>query len=216
MTVQGFIKNLPLFNDGCKAFHKAWNETDQELGEVRDLAVRFKAKDEDVAALDLYRTTARDSVARVKRADVLQTVVEPIFLLGGLVGTVATGFLALNGVFPTMAAGLTTFGATMACAYIGGALYFKAQAMRRQADPNRALMNLPYDVRSRVGDLLSKKDGMKEVDTLATSLKPANAPTIAQTDTRVVLGGVVVRKRRDGQAVAEGVDAPAHPNPRLF
>ncbi len=216
MTVTGFIKNLPLYNDGCKAFHQAWKETDVELGEVRDLAEKFKKPDEDLAALDLYRTTARTSVAGVKKADVLQTIVEPIFLLGGLCGFVGTGILAINGVFPTFASGAITAAATMACAYVGGALYFKAQAMRRQNDPNRALMNLPFDVRNRVGNLLSQKDGMKEVSTLATSLKPAATTTIAQTESTVVLGGVIVRKRRDGTAVAEGSNNPTHPNPRMF
>lgn len=216
MTVKGFIRNLPLYNPECQAYHKYWKDTDQNLGEVRDLAVRFKKSDEDIAALDKYRSTMNESARRMKQADVQQTIVEPIFLIGGLCGFVGTLIAGVNGFFPSMAAGLGTLAGTMALSVIGGALYFGAQRKRIANDPNRALNRLPYDVHARVGGLLAQKDAMKEVGALATTLKPAATTTVAQTDTTVVLGGVIVRKRRDGSAVAEGVNAPAHPNPRMF
>lgn len=212
----GFVQNLPLFNPGCQAFHRAWKETDTELGEVRDLAVKFQRKDEDIQALDLYRATAAGKVAAIKKCDVIQTIVEPIWLIGGLCGFVGVGILALNGAFPTMQAGLIAGGATLATSYIGGAIYFKNLFNRRKHDPNAALANLPYDVRQRVGTLLAQKDSMKEVGTLHAALQPQASTTVAMTDTRVVLGGVVVRKRRDGTGLVEGVQNPQHPNPNVL
>lgn len=212
----GFIQNLPLFNPGCQAYHQAWKKTDTELGEVRDLAVKFNRQDEDIQALDLYRSTAAERVAAVKKCDVIQTVVEPIWLIGGLCGFVGVGILALNGVFPSFQSGLIAGGATLATSYLGGAIYFKNLSNRRRNDPNTALANLPYEVRSRVGTLLAQKDSMREVSTLHTALKPQATTTVAISDTRVVLGGVVVRKRGDGTALVEGTENPRHPNPSLL
>lgn len=176
VTVKEFVHNLPLFNPQCQAYHRRWKETDANLGEVRDLAVRCKKSDEDLAALDLYRSTMNRALGRVKQADLQQTIVEPL-VAGGLCSLVITGVGAASGWFSSLGAGLGTVGCILAITAVSQALHVHSQFKGLRNDPNLALKKLPAEVHVRVGTLLSQKTAMQTVGTLISPAPAAASPT---------------------------------------
>ncbi len=207
----GYIRGLPLFNPAAKEFYKGYDEALKGLDETRDLALKARLSEEDISALDRHKLALKADVKKSKMADTLVTLGRP-FMEGAPIAFTASLFMGW-GTFGIPGNTAILVGCSLAT-FAGLALYLKGLKMGHNCSPQNAFQNVSLSDRLRVGNLM--KHGT-ELLKMAASLTPgATAPAISQQANRMVIGGVVIKRRPDGQHIADSVNAPEKPEPGGF